>query len=141
MGRLNSRRETKIQGKNGDRESEIRGKKSQIGGKKHLTRKRRRRSRAGRRFLRQSEWRKQEHACERETAVATHNVRTMAVDRMHGVGRALDVLSEYNRLGCDVINLQETRLSGQSAFTQAGCWVYCSGECGGKSGGKKGKVE
>ena len=65
----------------------------------------------------------------------------MAVDGMHGVGRALDALSEYNRLGCDVIDLQEIRRSGHSAFPQADCRVYCSGECGGENGGKKGKVE
>ena len=63
----------------------------------------------------------------------------MAVDGTHGVGRALDVLSVYDRLGCDVIGLQETRRSGHSAFNQAGYLVYCSGECGGGNGGKKGQ--
>ena len=58
---------------------------------------------------------------------------------MHGVGRALDVLSVYDRLGCDVIGLQETRRSGHSAFTQAGYLVYCSGECGDENSGKKGQ--
>ena len=42
----------------------------------------------------------------------------------------------YDRLGCDVIGLQETRRSGHSAFSQAGYLVYCSGECGGENGGK-----
>ena len=41
--------------------------------------------------------------------IALCNVRTMAVDGAHGVERALDVLSMYDRLGCDVIGLQETR--------------------------------
>ena len=63
----------------------------------------------------------------------------MAVDRTHGVGRALDVLSVYDRLGCDIIGLQETRRSGQSAFSQAGYLVYCSDTCGGENGGKKGQ--
>ena len=63
----------------------------------------------------------------------------MAVEGTHGVGRALDVLSMYDRLGCDVIGLQETRRSGHSAFSQAGYLVYSSGECGGESGGKKGQ--
>ena len=64
----------------------------------------------------------------------------MAVDRTHGVGRALDVLSVYDRLGRDVICLQETRRSGHSAFSQAGYLVYCSsGECSGESGGNKGQ--
>ena len=63
----------------------------------------------------------------------------MAVDGTHGVGRALHVLSVYDRLGCDVIGLQETRRSGHSAFSQAGYLVYCSGKCGGENGGKKGQ--
>ena len=61
----------------------------------------------------------------------------MAVDGTHGVGRALDVLSVYDRLGCD--GLKETRRSGQSAFSQAGYLVYCSGEYGGENAGKKGQ--
>ena len=69
--------------------------------------------------------------------MATHNVRTMAVDGTHRVGRALDVLSVYDRLGCDVIGLQETCRSGHSAFIRAGSLVYCSGECGGENGGKE----
>ena len=75
----------------------------------------------------------------RDITVATHNVRTMAVDGKHGVGRALDVLSVYDRLGYGVIGLQETRRSGHSAFSQAGYLVYCSGECGDENGGKKGQ--
>ena len=63
----------------------------------------------------------------------------MAVDGTHVVGRALDVLSVYDRLRCDVIGLQETRRGGHSAFIQAGYLVYCSGECGGENGGKKGQ--
>ena len=63
----------------------------------------------------------------------------MAVEGPHGGGRALDVFSMYDRLGCNVIGLQETRRSGHSAFSQAGYLVYCSGECGGENGGKKGK--
>ena len=63
----------------------------------------------------------------------------MAVDGTHGVGRKLDALSVYDRLGCDVIGLQETRRSGHSAFSQAGYLVYCSGGCGGENGGKKGQ--
>ena len=40
---------------------------------------------------------------------------------------------------CDVIGLQETRRSGHSASSQAGYFMYCSGECGGGNGGKKGQ--
>ena len=51
----------------------------------------------------------------------------------------LDVLSLYDRLGCDVIGLQETRRGGHSAFPQADYLVYWSGECSGENGGKKGQ--
>ena len=138
VGRLNPRRENKIQGKNGDRE---RGKVEKVTERrKVLARKRRRRGRAERRRLRQNKRRNRARARGRVIAVATHNVRTMAaVDGTHGVGRALDVLRVYDQLGCDVIGLQETRRSGHSAFSQAGYLVYCSGECGGKNGGKKGQ--
>ena len=71
--------------------------------RKLLARKRRRRRRAERRLLRQSKTRNRARARGREITVATHSVRMMAVDGTHGVGRALDVLSGYDRLGCDVI--------------------------------------
>ena len=135
VGRLNPCREKKIQGKNGDRERGKIGKVAQR--RKNLARKKRRRGRAETRRLRQSKRRNRARARGREIAVATHNVRTMAVDGTHGVGRALDVLSVYDRLGCDVICLQETRRSGHSAWLKAGYFVYCSGECGGENGGKK----
>ena len=61
------------------------------------------------------------------------------MDGTHGVGRALDILSVYDRLGRDVIDLQETRRSRHSVFSQAGYLVYCSGECGDENGGKKGQ--
>ena len=111
VGRLNPRRENKIQGKNSDREGGKNEKVAERG--KIFARKRRRRSRAERRRLRQSKRRNRARARGREIAVATHNVRTIVVDGTHGVGRALDVLSVYDRLGCDVIGLQETRRSGQ----------------------------
>ena len=135
MGRLNPRRETKTKGRNGDREKEMKEKVTDR--RNFLARKRRRRGRAERRLLRQRKRRNRARARGREITVATHNVRTMAVDGKHGVGRALDVLSVYDRLGCDVIGLQETRRSGHSAFSQAGYVVYCSGECGDENGGKK----
>ena len=108
-------------------------------GEESLARKRRRRGRAERRLLRQSERRNRARARGRKVIVATHNVWTMAEDGTRGVGRALDVLSVYDRLGCYVIGLQETRRSGHSAFSQAGYLVYCSGECGGENGRKKGQ--
>ena len=139
VGRLNPRRENKIQGKNGDGEGRKLKKSQGETSWKILARKRRRRGRAERRRLQQSKRRNRARARGREIAVATHNVRTMAVDGTHGVGRALDVLSVYDRLGCDIIGLQEIRRSGQSAFSQAGYLVYCSGECGGENDGKKGQ--
>ena len=79
-----------------------------------LARKRRRRGRIERCLLRQSEMRNRARARGREITVATHSVRTMAVDGTDGVGQALDVLSVYGCLGCDVIGLQETHRSGFS---------------------------
>ena len=63
----------------------------------------------------------------------------MVVDGTHRVGRALDVLSVYVRLGHDVIGLQETRGSGHSVSTQTGYLMYCSSGCGGENCGKKGQ--
>ena len=100
VGRLNPRREDKIQGKNGDMEGR-KLKKWQKGELvwKQLARERRRRGRAEGRRLQQSKRRNRARARRREIVVATHNVRTMAVDGTHGIGRALDILSEYDRLG------------------------------------------
>ena len=91
VGRLNPRRENKIQGKNGDREGRKLKKSQGETFWKILARKRRRRGRAERRRLQQSKRRNRARARGWEIAVATHNVRTMAVDGTHGVGRALDV--------------------------------------------------
>ena len=63
----------------------------------------------------------------------------MAVDGKHGVERVAEVLDMYQEMGCDIIGLQETRRSGQSALLQAGYVVYCSGESGGDGEGKKGQ--
>ena len=137
VGRLNPRRETTTKGMNGDREREMR--EEVTNRRTFLARKRRQRGRVERRLLQQRERRNRARARGREITVATHNVRRMAVDGKHGVGQALDVLSVYDRLGCDVIDLQETRRSGHSAFSQAGYLVYCSDEYGDKNGGKKGQ--
>ena len=131
VGRLNPCRETKTKGRNGDREMNMREKVTNR--RKFLAHKRRRRGRAERRLLRQRERWNRARARGREITVPTHNVRTMVVDGKHGVGRALDVLSVYDRLGCDVIGLRETRRSGHSYL------VYCSGECDDENGGKKGQ--
>ena len=89
VGLLNPRRETKIQGKNGDKERRKIEKFTKR--RKLLTRKRRRRGRAERRLLRQRKTINRARARGREITVATHNVLRMAMDGTHGVGRALDV--------------------------------------------------
>ena len=77
------------------------------------------------------------------TWAGNHNCHTQRTDDGGGwetqSWTALDVLSVYDRLGCDVIGLQETRRSGHTVFSQAGYLVYCSGECGDENGGKKGQ--
>ena len=73
--------------------------------RKFLGRKRWRRGRTEWRLVRQNETRNRDRARRREITVTTHNVQTMAVDGTHGVGRGLDVLSVYNRLGFDFIGL------------------------------------
>ena len=89
VGRLNPRRDTKTKSRNGEREM----KEEVTDRRKFLARRRRWRGRAEQRLLRQRERRNRARARGREITVATHNVRTMAVDGKHGVGRALDVLS------------------------------------------------
>ena len=65
-----------------------------------------------------------------------YSVETMAMDGTYGVRRALDMLSVYDRLECDIIGLQETRRSKHSALTQTGYLMYCS-----KDGDEKGRKE
>ena len=97
-------RQRRGQGKGENRESHRKRRKILVG-------KRRRRGRAARRLLRQRKNRNRARARGQEITVATHNVRTMAVDGTHGVGWTLDILSVYDQLGCDVIGLQEIRCS------------------------------
>ena len=142
VGRLNPRRENKIQGKNGDREG-WKLKKSQRGGKvwEILARKRRRRGRAERRRLRQSKRRNRARARGREIAVATHNVRTMAVDGTHGVGRALDVLSVYDRLGCDISVCRRPAAVDIPPSARLATWCTAAVSAVARMMGRKGKVE
>ena len=107
--------------------------------KKVLARIKRRRGRAGRRVARRQASNDRDRARRRELVIATHNVRTMAVDGKHGVGRVAEILDVYQEMGCDIIDLQESRRKGQSTFLQTGCVVYCSGEFGGDGEGKKGQ--
>ena len=105
---------------------------------KVLTRKKRRRGRAGRCAARRQESNDRDRVRREELVVATHNVRTMAMDGKHGVGRVAEVLGVYQEMGCGIIGLQETGCcSGQSSLLQAGYVVYCSGESGVYGEGKK----
>ena len=107
--------------------------------KKVFARKKRRRRRTRRRAARRQASNDRGRVCRRELVIVTHIVRTMAVDGKHGVGRAAEVLDVYQEMDCDIIGLQETRRSGQSALLQAGYVFYCGGESGGDGEGKKGQ--
>ena len=110
-----------------------------IKSKKVFAKKKRRRGRTRRRAARRQASNDRGRARRGELVIATHNVRTMAVDGKHGVGRAAEVLDVYQEMGCDIIGLQKTRRSDKSALLQAGYVVYCSGESGGDGEGKKGR--
>ena len=139
-GEPNPPHETKNSGANGGRNwrTEVYVQKV-IKRKKVFARKKRRRGRTRRRAARRQASNDHDRARRRELVIATHNVRTMAVDRKHDVGRAAEVLDVYQEMGCDIIGLQETRRSGQFDLLQAGYAVYCSGESGGDGEGKKGQ--
>ena len=122
-GELNPPRETKNSGANGG--TGVRGHKfmyKKIQRKKVLARKKRRRGRAGRRTARRQASNDRDRARRRELVIATHNVRTIAMDGNHGVGRAAEILDLYQEMGCDIIGLQETRRSGQSACSSSS-WI------------------
>ena len=106
---------------------------------KVFARKKRRRGRTRRRAARREASNDRDRARRRELVIAPHNVRAMAVDGKHGVGRAAEVLDVYQEMGCNIIGLQETKGRGQSVLLQAGYVVYCSGESGGDGEGKKGQ--
>ena len=137
-GEPNPPRETKNSSANGGRSwrTEVHVQKI-IKRKKVFARKKRRRGRTRRHAARRQANNDQDGTRGRELVIVTHNVRTMAVDGKHGVGRTAEVLDVYREMGCDIIGLQETRRSGQFALLQAGCVVYCSGESGGDGEGKK----
>ena len=116
-GKPNPPRETKNSGANGGRNWRTEVFVQKITKRKKLcARKKRRRGRTRRRAARRQASNDRDRARRRELVIATHNVRTMAVDGKHGVGRAAEVLDVYQEMGCDIIGLQETRRSGQSAL-------------------------
>ena len=65
-----------------------------------------------------------------ELNVATWNVRSLSLTRRRGAGHAEVLLQKCKVLGCDVIELQETRRPGRTEFAAAGYRVFCSGEDG-----------
>ena len=138
-GEPNPPRETKNSGANGGGNWRTEVFVQNIIKKKVFAREKRRRGRTRRRAARRQAGNHRDRARRRELVIATHNVRTMAVDGKHGVGRAAEVLDMYQEMGCDIIGLQKMRRSGQSALLQAGYVVYCSGESGGDGEGKKGQ--
>ena len=81
-----------------------------------LAGRKRRRGRSRRRATRRQASNDRDRARRKELVIATHNVRTMAVDGKHGVGRAVEILDVYQEMDCDIIGLQETRRGGQSAL-------------------------
>ena len=111
-GEPNPPREIKNSGANGGRNwrTEVYVQKN-MKRKKVFARKKRRKGRTRRRVARRQASNDRDRARRRELIIATHNVRTMAVDGKHGVGRAAEVLDVYQGMGCGVICLQETRRS------------------------------
>lgn len=60
-------------------------------------------------------------------AVATSNVRTLAVKGNNGYGRDEHVLEKGQQLGCGFLDLQETQRSGSKTIRAAGYQVFCLG--------------
>ena len=105
-GKPNPPRETKNSGANGGRNwrTEVFIQKI-IKRKKVFARKKRRRGRTRRRAARRQASNDRDRARRRELVIASHNVRTMAVDGKHGVGRTAEVLDVYQEMACDIIGL------------------------------------
>ena len=61
-----------------------------------------------------------------ELNVATWNIRSLSLTGCRGAGHAEVLLQKCKVLGCDVIELQETRRPGWTKFTAAGYRVFCS---------------
>ena len=133
-GGSNLARETNTSGETGNKGNGKRLYIEKITKQKKLrARKKRKRGRTERRLAKKQAERSRARTRRQEVCIATHNVRTVAVDGKHGIGGAWEVLSALRILGCDVIGIQETRRSGQSIFVEAGYTVYCSDESGGES--------
>ena len=106
--------------------------------KKRLARKGRRRARLERqRNAKTSQNVARARSRTRELIVATWNVRSMSLTGRRRAGHAEVLLQKCKVLGCDVIELQETRRPGRTEFAAAGYRVFCSGVDG--SSGRAGQ--
>ena len=57
----------------------------------------------------------------KEIIIATHNMCTMTGDGKRFVGRVAEILGVHQEMDCDIVSLQKTRRSDQSALLlQAG---------------------
>ena len=128
MGRPNPRLETNIKARTGTGKGKL-NKKSQIGGKSW-------------RANGSGEAEQSGASCNRAKG-GIEDVRVDGRSQLpritHGVGRVLDILSVYDRLGCDVVGLQETRRSGPSAWLATWCTAAMSAVT--RMVGRNGKVE
>ena len=61
-------------------------------------------------------------------AIATYNMRTLAVKGKNEYGHAACMLAKARQLGYDFNDLQETRRSGKTEFSAAEYRVFCSGQ-------------
>ena len=107
--------------------------------KQRVARKRRVRGKAGRCVARRQSSNNRDQARRKELIIATHNVRTMAVDGKHDLGQAAEVLGLNRGMGSHIVGLQENKHTSQSALLQAGYVVHCSGESRGDGEVKKGQ--
>ena len=93
--------------------------------KKKQKKQKRRRGRASRRLAKKTAREARKRQKEALVAVATYNVRTLAVKGKNGYGHDERVLAKCQQLGCDFIGLQETRRPGSTTFRAAGYRVFC----------------
>ena len=126
-GGLNPRRE--IQGKYGDRRGKSRV--NFVTAKKENARKIRRTGRAGRRIAKKGARAKRVATVRKaragEVKIGTWNVRTMAINGVNGAGHANTLMIGVEKLGYDVIGLQETKRPGYTIVPLAGYDVYFNG--------------
>ena len=109
--------------------------------KKVFARKKRRRGRTRRRAARRQASNDRGRVRRRELVIATHNVRTMAVDGKHGVGRAAEVLDVYQEMGCDIIGLEETSVVASLVFFKLDMLSTAAASLEATGKGRRAKVE